>query len=363
MASRSTKRLKADSVGSFLRRKAHSVPEASPQTAPPASGPQIAEELPQDCLVLSATEVGEALLHADLPGALERALIGSPADEDRRFRQLIAVDSGAFHVVGGAAWLSGSELLGLKVNGRYESGRMRGTMLLVDASTGAVTGLMDSGELTVARTAAMVAIAVRRLAPARQERALVVGTGRLSTPVIGALRASSRVQHIDVWGRHPERAEAVAAAHEGNVRAVTDLAGAARRADVVVTITSATRPVLHEADVAPGALVVAVGSDSFAKQELDPALLTDAVVVVDSATQCLAQGELRSAVAAGALTESDVYGDLADAVRTQADPRRTTDQRVIVDLTGIALQDLVAARAICAEAHRRGLGELVRLRP
>jgi len=338
------------------------VPEAFPQAAP-ASGPPITEELPQDCLVLSAAEVGEALHQADLAGALERALVGSPADEDRRFRQLIAVDSGAFHVVGGAAWLSGAELLGLKVNGRYESGRMRGTMLLVDASTGAVTGLMDSGELTVARTAAMVGIATRHLAPTRQERALVVGTGRLSTPVINALRASSRIERIDVWGRHPDRAEAAAAAHDGLVDAVHDLHAAARQADVIVTITSATSPVLREEDVAPGALVVAVGSDSFTKQELDPALLTDSVVVVDSATQCLAQGELRAAVAAGAIAETDVHGDLADVLRAQRDPRRSTEQRVVVDLTGIALQDLVAARAICAEAHRRGLGELVRLRP
>jgi ornithine cyclodeaminase/alanine dehydrogenase-like protein (mu-crystallin family) len=339
------------------------VPEASPQAAPLVNGPQDPAAVPQDCLVLSAGEVGEVLAQADLAAARESALLGSPAEEDRRFRQLIAVDSGAFHVVGGAARLAGAELLGLKINGRYDSGRMRGTMLLVDASTGSLTGLMDSSELTVARTAAMVGIAVRHLAPRRPDRALVVGTGRLTTPVIRAVRSSGAFRRIDVWGRRPERAVAVAADHDAAVHAAADLATAARAADVVVTITSATSPVLHAGDLAPGALVVAVGSDAATKQELDPALLADAAVVVDSAAQCLAQGELRSAVAAGLMSPTEVYGELADVVRDGLDPRRSPGQRVVVDLTGIALQDLVAARAICAQARQRGLGRVVRLRP
>ncbi|WP_427889160.1 ornithine cyclodeaminase family protein [Kribbella sp. GL6] len=326
------------------------MPEVSQQVAQPAPSRT------PNCLVLSAADVTEALASVDLTTALEHALITSPSDDARRFRQLVAVDSGAFHIVGGTAQLSGAELLGLKVNGRYDSGRMRGTMLLVDASTGALTGLMDSAELTAARTAAMAAIAVRHLAPQPLSHALLIGTGRLARPIIRALRSSTDVRRIDVWGRDPLRAKSVAADFD-DVHVAHDLAPAAR---VIVTATSATAPVLKR--VAPGTLVVAVGSDAPTKQELPAHLLAESAVVVDSLEQCLTHGELRSAVAAGLITADDVAGELADIIRAGRDPRSHPDQPVVADLTGIALQDVVAARTICTEAHRRGLGTLIQLR-
>ncbi|MGN6721090.1 MAG: ornithine cyclodeaminase family protein, partial [Marmoricola sp.] len=264
--------------------------------------PQVA---PQDCLVLTSGEVTEALAYADLRAALEQTLLSAPADEDRRFRQLLAVDAGAFHVVGGTAVIGDAELLGLKVNGRFDSGRMRGSLLLVDATTGAPTGLMDSGELTVARTAAMVAIAVSHFAPAGDVSALVVGTGRLAHPVIRAL-LSTGVERIQVWGRHLDRAHDVVAEFGPHVRVTEELAVAAGQAQVVVTITSAEEAIIGRDQIAPGALVVAVGSDAPTKQELDAELLADAAVIVDSVQQCLVQGELRAAVASRALSADDI---------------------------------------------------------
>ena len=63
------------------------------------------------------------------------------------------------------------------------------------------------------------------------------------------------------------------------------------RADVVVTCTPATAPVLH--GVRPGACVVALGADVPGKRELGDGVLRgdDVRLLVDSAVQCLKFGE------------------------------------------------------------------------
>ena len=67
-------------------------------------------------------------------------------------------------------------------------------------------------------------------------------------------------------------------------------------ADVVITCTAAREPLVERAWLSPGAHVTALGSDGAGKQELDPAILEDAdLLVVDSRDQCARLGELQHA--------------------------------------------------------------------
>ena len=69
-----------------------------------------------------------------------------------------------------------------------------------------------------------------------------------------------------------------------------------RDADVVITCTAAREPLVERGWLKPGAHVTAVGSDGPDKQELDPAILEAAdLLVVDSRDQCLRLGELQHA--------------------------------------------------------------------
>ena len=68
--------------------------------------------------------------------------------------------------------------------------------------------------------------------------------------------------------------------------AVDGSRGGARRERVCVTCTPSRRPFLFRDQVAPGTFVAAVGADSPDKQELDPALMAAAMVVVDVLEQC-----------------------------------------------------------------------------
>jgi alanine dehydrogenase len=140
-----------------------------------------------------------------------------------------------------------------------------------------------------------------------------------------------------------------------------DLRAAARRSDICVTCTTSRRAILHAGDVAPGTFVAAVGADNPEKQEIDPALLTQSVLVVDVLEQCATIGDLHHALASGVMTCADVRAELGEVIAGQK-PGRTSDDEVIVfDSTGTALQDVAAAALVYERAQATGRGMRVEL--
>ncbi len=163
-----------------------------------------------------------------------------------------------------------------------------------------------------------------------------------------------------VWGRDPARAAALAEEARDRLKldmaATDDLRQAARASDVIVTCTPAREPILGLADVSPGTFIAAVGADDPEKSEIAPELMGAATVVVDDRAQCLAMGDLRRAVAAGAVAPPQVHADLGEIV-VGAKPGRTRhDEITLFDSTGTALQDVASAAVIYERAVARGVG-------
>jgi len=104
-----------------------------------------------------------------------------------------------------------------------------------------------------------------------------------------------------------------------------------------------------------------VGADNDDKQELDPALVAASTVVVDDLAQCATIGDLHHALAQGLLATSDVYANLAEAVAGQKPGRRSGDEIVIFDSTGVAIEDVAAAAAVYEKARAAGHGTSVDL--
>src|SRR4029079_11075245 len=96
------------------------------------------------------------------------------------------------------------------------------------------------------------------------------------------------------------------------VAPAADLGSAVAESDVCVTATPSRRHFLLKEWVAPGTFVAAVGADAPDKQELEPALLAGATVVVDLLAQCAEIGELHHALAAGVLGRGDVHAERAE---------------------------------------------------
>jgi ornithine cyclodeaminase len=106
------------------------------------------------------------------------------------------------------------------------------------------------------------------------------------------------------------------------------------------------RRLLRAEQVRKGTHITAMGSDTREKNELDPAILARAdLVVADSIEQCRVRGEICQALKAGVLSDGDVI-ELGNVIANPA-LRRTDDSQITVaDLTGVAVQDIQISKAV-----------------
>ncbi|WP_029031269.1 cyclodeaminase [Salinarimonas rosea] len=239
---------------------------------------------------------------------------------------------------------------------------VNGLMVLLSTQTGLVEAVfLDNGWLTDVRTAAAGAVAADALARPDARIATVLGAGTQARLQMQALALVRDLAEIRVWARDAVKAAACAADIEAATGVPTRAAAEPRRAlagaDVVVTTTPATAPILFAGWLAPGQHVTAMGSDADTKTELEPAVLARADrLVVDSLAQSRRLGELRAAIAAGVLPHDFACPELGVVLSGAAPGRPGSDAITVCDLTGTGAQDTAIATLARARVADAGAG-------
>lgn len=227
-----------------------------------------------------------------------------------------------------------------------------GLMVVLSSETGRVRAvLLDNGYLTDVRTAAAGGVAARHLSRPDSSRAAIFGAGLQARMQLQALRLVRPISQAVIWARDTARAQALADDMTGDglqVRAEPDPERAAAFADIIVTTTPASQPILRAEWLRPGQHITAMGSDQPGKNELDPHCLSRAdLYVADRLAQTRILGELRAALAAG--TAPDAPPELGDIITGRHPGRSAPDQITIADLTGTGVQDTaIATHALAA---------------
>ena len=250
------------------------------------------------------------------------------------------------------AWID-RELIGVKTvtyfpsNANTAAPTVNAAYLLLDGRTGQLSAVLDGDELTDRRTAAISALAAHHLARAGTERLLVVGTGRLSPNMARAHAAVRPLTDIEIWGRRPEAAEAVAEQLRAEglpARATTDLGAGIQQADIVSCVTGATSPLVRGELLAPGTHLDLVGSFQPDMREADDAAVARATIFVDTVGGASLSGDLAQPLADGVITETSITAHLR-ALATGDHPGRTSDDEItLFKSAGFAAADLAAAR-------------------
>lgn len=315
-------------------------------------------------LLLSAADVERLLTPAACIEAVEDA-----------FRQLaqgrvpapailgLHAGEGGFHVKAGVLD-AGQSYFAAKVNANFPGNprdglpTIQGIVYLCDATNGAPLAIMDSGSITALRTAAASAVAAKHLAPGACGTALICGCGGQA---LAQVRAILEVRRPERWLAYDlESGKAAAFAQvlrddlDLDAKPANDLADAVASSRIIITCTTARRFFITREMVRAGTFIAAVGADSEAKQEIDPKLLAGACVVTDLTGQAATIGDLRHAIAAGAMTNNDVHAELGEIV-AGLKPGRTNDDAIFVfDSTGTGIQDVAAAIAVYRRAADEG---------
>ena len=239
-------------------------------------------------------------------------------------------------------------------SGFYENSKLglpssQGIMLLFNQKTGqTVAILLDEGYLTDVRTAAAGAVAAKYFAPKNIKAIGILGTGSQAKMQLQYLQRTKPCKTVWVWGR---TAENVARFNEEiggdfDIHSAESPSEVAQNCNLIVTTTPSELPLLKAGDIRPGTHITAVGSDTSDKQELDSSILTKAdLVTADSIPQSKSRGEIYQAVSKGFISEDKIV-ELGAAIQNPS-LQRTNDQQItVVDLTGVAVQDIMITTAV-----------------
>ncbi|QDC00412.1 ectoine utilization protein EutC [Mesorhizobium sp. 8] len=237
-----------------------------------------------------------------------------------------------------------------------------GMMVLLSAKTGLVEALLlDNGYLTDVRTAAAGAVAAKHLARPDATVATIFGAGMQARLQLEALKLVRPIEGACIWARDRLKAERTAAELREKlgiaVRAETDAARAVTGADIIVTTTPSTEPLIHAGFVTAGQHITAMGSDAEHKNEIAPAILKLAdLYVADSAKQTRRLGELHHAIDAGLISADADVAELGAVIAGKRHGRRDASDITVADLTGTGVQDTAIAALARDRAKAAGAG-------
>jgi ornithine cyclodeaminase len=320
-------------------------------------------------LILNQAEVRQLLPMADCIGAVRAALTTLALGQAHQpLRSVVRPPQSAGLMATMPAHLSGPlPMFGLKVVTVFHDNPLQGkdahqgVVLLVDPETGEPTAMVNASAITMIRTAAASAVATDALARPEASRLAVIGSGVQARAHVLAMDCVRPLTEVRLVSRNIEHARRLAAElgpqMAASIVATDSVENALKDADLVVTATNATSPVLQRDWLSPGSHINAIGSSIPSTRELDSATMAAGLLFTDRRESLLNEsGDYLMAVADGALGPDDIRGELGDLLIGTVSGRNSADQITIFKSLGLSVEDLAAASLAVERARTIGAG-------
>lgn len=218
--------------------------------------------------------------------------------------------------------------------------------VLFDAATGACEAIVSGARLAWLKTGAMGAVAIKHLSNPDSRRLGIIGSGRQARAALLGAAAVREFDQVSVWSPTPGNAARM-------VEDMTDIPGigvagtpraAVDGADVVITVTTSTVPVLSSEWIKDGCHINAIGAHYPNSREIDGAVVGRSTVVVDTMVAARAEkGELLIAEQEGYFSFDDVAGELGEIVAGTVPFNRSEDDTTLFASSGSAIESMGAA--------------------
>ena len=239
---------------------------------------------------------------------------------------------------------------------RYDLPTVMGTMIYSDPRTAFPLAILDGTALTMKRTGAAAAVATDHLAVDGANSLGIVGAGVQSYTQLEAIAAVRPIERVVVADVDEERVAQFVEVFDDEFDVRGGSIAEAASCDVLSTVTPVEEPIVPRDALGDRTHVNAMGADAKGKHELADEVLLDAKLVIDDYEQTTHSGEINVPYAAGVLSDDDIYGAIGQIV-TGKKPGRTADDGVTVfDSTGLAIQDVAAARVVYEHADENDNG-------
>ena len=311
-------------------------------------------------LLLTEQDVRDLASMEDAINALESAHRSQGAgravnDPRRRLR----APHGAVAIMPGGDAETG--FLGFKT-AFYAAGAVH--VLLYDMGERRLAAIIQANWLGTLRTGAASGVATKYMARKDAGQTVgIIGTGTQARTQVSAVCAVRDVSRVLAYGRDEDRRKTFAERMSERVGVTVepvDNAQAAGEADIVITATNASQPVLQGAWLKEGAHVNAIGSNSLLRREIDLEAVTraDTIVVDDREQAALESGDLQEPIERG-IVDLARLPELGDVVAAGESVRRSDSDITLFESHGIGLWDVALATHVYRAALEQGRGNQV----
>ncbi|TFH15850.1 hypothetical protein E4H04_07610 [Candidatus Bathyarchaeota archaeon] len=221
---------------------------------------------------------------------------------------------------------------------------------------GVKTKKIDIGGL---RTGAAAAVGSKYLAREEVDTVGVIGTGRVgraSLLCLQKVRAFNKVySHSgrridDAFARDMEKTLGV------DVIACDNPETVARKADILVTATYATEPIIKGEWLNEGTHINGMGADDVLKAELDINAIRRMDKIVIDSDKCLTIGEIAIHIENGLISTNDIYAKIGDIITGKKPGRENNNEITFFESDGTHIQSASVSWLIYNKVKEAGLG-------
>ena len=273
-------------------------------------------------------------------------------------QRLRLMGKGFLHYMAASDATSG--YLGLKIYS-FSPGAAYFLLPLFNGHTGELVALIEANYLGQVRTGAASGVATRAMANQNARTAGIIGTGLQARTQLEAVALVRKLERVHAFSRNPARRELFSKEMTTRIGVPVTPVGSAeeavRGADILITSTTSTNPVVDGRWLEPGMHINAIGVNFAEKRELDDEAIRRAdVIAADSVEQSkLEAGELIHAFGSNTSRWSTVH-ELSDIVSGKVTGRTSRDQITLFKSNGIAIEDVLVAELVYERARERGMG-------
>jgi ornithine cyclodeaminase/alanine dehydrogenase-like protein (mu-crystallin family) len=260
--------------------------------------------------------------------------------------------------------------VGMKWIGSYPANRAAGlprasaVIILNSPVNGLPIAIIDGTLISAMRTGAVTGLGARFLAPRSSRKAAVIGGGvQAHTQILGLFTALPELEEIAVFSRRRSHAEALqedcCRRWAAPVVIADSVSAALVDADVIISITTASQPLIHASDVKPGALTIQMSGHEY---DFD-VILQCRKLVTDNWEALKHRGIITPALmhAQRLLQDDDVYGTLGELILGRKPGRENEYERIHFAHMGMGVEDIALAWDVYCTARDLGLGQRLKL--
>jgi alanine dehydrogenase len=258
-------------------------------------------------------------------------------------------------------------VVGYKTYTAFREG-VRFVIMLFSAQDGHLLALVEADWLGCMRTGAASALATKYLARPESEIVGLIGAGQQAATQLMGICAVFPITKAYVYSRRvPERelfCSEMTRQLQLAVLPVNSARQAVEHADIIITATTATEPVLQGEWLRPGCHINAIGSNWASKREIDLATLQRCeLIMTDSFAQAQKEAGDFIIPASENLFDWGQVHELAEVMLDTGPLRKQPGDITLYKGLGIALEDIATAAHVYRLACQQRLGEEIDLLP